>query len=100
MKSVLTIGRGIKFWVVVCLVSLFVFNLYWSIEGYDNFFNFLKGQSPGYGYVSRVGLVFWGGLLGYTTRFMALILGLVSVFLLWVRSRSFSKVRILHKDLL
>ena len=88
-------SRGVKFWVIMCLLSMFFFNLYWSIEGYDNFFTYLAGQSPGYNYVSRVGLVFWGGLVGYTTRFIALILCLISAFLMWVKSQNFLKIKAL-----
>ncbi len=89
----LSIGRAVKVWVIISLLSLFVFNAYWTNESYDNFFRFLQGEPQAYRYVTRIGLVFWAGHMGLTARFIGVTLGLLAVFLLWVKARPFLKVK-------
>lgn len=90
-----TVGRSVKIGVAASLVSLFVFNAYWTSKSYENLFGYLFHVQPGYNYVNMLGLVFWTGHIGLTARFAAITLGLIAVFLLWAKAWTFSKVKTL-----
>jgi hypothetical protein len=90
-----TLTRNVKIWVLASLISLFIFNFYWIIKSYENFFGYFLQVPEYYSYVNNIGIVFWAGHIGLTARFAGLLLGLVAVFLLWVKAWSFSKVKII-----
>ena len=88
-----TLSIMVKICVSAVLLSLFVFNLYWVIDSYRLFFNYLSGQPEVLQYINRGGLSYWAVHVGLTARFFAVAGCLVAVFLLWVRAQPFSKVK-------
>ncbi|MFB3888173.1 MAG: hypothetical protein ACE14S_01670 [Candidatus Bathyarchaeia archaeon] len=85
--------RSTKAWIAATLVLLFLYNAYWTEKSYTNLVGFLLQWPTEYGYVSRLGGIFWMGHAGLTARFIAIALGLAAVFLLWVKKKPFGEVK-------
>jgi hypothetical protein len=87
--------RSVKIGIAATLVSLFVYNAYVTRGSYVIFYGFLSHDPSWVSYVDFTGVMFWFGHVGLTLRFAGLMLGLASVFLLWMKNWSFSRVRLL-----
>lgn len=88
------LSRMVKISVTAVLLSLFVFNFYWTFDGYRILSDYLAGVPEILQYVNRGGLTYWTAQVGLNARFIAVALSLVAVFLLWVKGRSFAKVKV------
>lgn len=92
-KKMITINRSVKVSLCLALISLFGYMLYVVLGSYVILFGYLTGSSWEINYVTWLGPVFWAALIGTTGRFIDVILGLATVFLLWVKNRSFDTVK-------
>ena len=87
------LSQNVKAWIAASLISLFLYNAYWTVKSYENFLGYIFQVQPSYNYVSTLGFVFWGGHIGLTARFAAIVIGLTVTFLLWAKRWSFLKVK-------
>jgi hypothetical protein len=90
----LTLTRGFKIWIAISLVSFFVYNAYVTRGSYIIFYGYLTHDLTWTSYVNFTSVAFWAGHVAVTARFAALTLGLVTVFLLWLKAWPFSRVKI------
>ncbi len=85
------INRGVKFWIIITIVSLSIWVLYWIRPSFMYFFNL--GQGITQSYIDALGIVYWSGLVGYLARLMALLFGLFSIILLWGKRKPFYSIK-------
>lgn len=92
-RGISMLSRSVKIWVTVSLFSLLAYSS-WLVRGsYAILFGYLAGVSGDVQYVSFAGAAFWTGHIGVTARFVGVLLGLATVFLLWLKSWPFSRVK-------
>jgi hypothetical protein len=88
-----TLDRSVKFWVIASLISLFGYVFYVTKGSWTIFFGYLTNVRSDVSYVGFTGLVFWGGHIGLTARFVGVLLGLSAIYLLWAKKWAFYRVR-------
>jgi hypothetical protein len=79
---------------VATLFSLIVYLIYILYGSFTILFGYFAGSRSDVAYVRMTGPVFWFGFVGLGARFTAAVLGLASIFLLYVKSRAFSKIKV------
>lgn len=89
-----TIARSVKITLTISLLSLLIYVTYVLRGSYLIFFDYLSNLPSAVNYVTFVGPAFWTSHVGITARFIGLLLGLASVFLLWIRSWPFRRVKL------
>ena len=90
-----SLTRSTKILIVATLVSLIVYTTYILRGSFDILFGYLAHAPQDVSYVRMTGLVFWFGFVGLGGRFIAAILGLAAMYLLWVKLKVFLKMKIL-----
>lgn len=92
-KHMPILTRSVKISVAASLVSLFIYTSYIYRGSYAILFGYLTNAPGDVSYVTLIGSVFWVGFVGLTARFIGLLLGLTAVFLLWIKSWPFLRVK-------
>jgi hypothetical protein len=85
--------KGVKLAITTSLISLIIYISYILRGSFVILSGYLANVPQDVGYVRMTGLVFWLGLSGLIGRFIAVILGLAAIYILWVRSEAFIKVK-------
>ena len=88
-----TIARSVKITLSISLLSLLIYVMYVLRGSYLIFFDYLSNLPSAVNYVMFVGPAFWASHIGITARFIGVLLGLAAVFLLWMKSWPFTRVR-------
>jgi hypothetical protein len=88
-----SLTRATKIATVISLAALLGYLLYVLVGGYQILFGYFMGVRGDVGYVTRLGFGFWASTIGITARFIGCVLGLVAVYLLWVKQRPFQAVK-------
>ncbi len=82
-----------KIWIAISLVSLIVWATSLLIPDYQHFLNVVEGR-PDF-YVKFTWSIFWAGLVGQNCLFVAGILGLLSLIIVWFRRKDFLGIKLL-----
>lgn len=93
MQSTQPLDKNVKFWLAASLFSLFVYTAYWTIKSYEHLFGFIFNAPQHYIYVTTLGEVFWAGHIGLTARTAAVLIGLTTLYLLWIKQKPLSKIK-------
>ena len=88
-----SLTRSVKVFVAATLVSLMVYVAYILNGSFTILFGYLSNVRGDVSYVRMTGPVFWLGFVQLGGRFVAGILGLVALYLLWAKSNPFVKVK-------
>jgi hypothetical protein len=88
------LNQAAKIFIAVTLFSLIVYLIYVLFGSFTILFGYFAGLRQDVAYVRMTGPVFWFGFVGLGARFTAAVLGLASIFLLYVKSRTFSKIKV------
>jgi hypothetical protein len=88
-----TVTRSVKITLTISLLSLLIYVTYVLRGSYVIFFEYLTKLPSAVGYVTMLGPAFWASHIGVTARFIGVLLGLTAVFLLWIKSWSFKRVK-------
>jgi hypothetical protein len=83
-----------KVFIAASSVSLIIYVSYILTGSFTILFGYFAGLRQDVAYVRMTGPVFWFGFIGLGARFTAVILGLASMILLWVKSRAFLKIKV------
>jgi hypothetical protein len=70
-----------------------VYTAYILRGSFDILFGYLAHVPQDVSYVRMTGLVFWFGFVGLGGRFIAAILGLAAMYLLWAKLKAFLKIK-------
>lgn len=90
-----SLNRSVKFFIAATLISLIVYVTYILRGSFDILFGYLAHVPADVSYVRMTGPVFWFGFVGLGGRFIAVILGLAAMYMLWVKSKAFLKIKVL-----
>ena len=82
-----------KVFIVATLVWLFVYIAYILRGSFDILFGYFAGVHQDVSYVRMTGPVFWLGFVQLGGRLIAVFLGLVAVYLLWVKAKPFLTIK-------
>lgn len=88
-----TISRSVKITLTISLLSLLIYVTYVLRGSYVIFYEYLTNLPSAVGYVTMLGPAFWTSHIGITARFIGVLLGLSAVFLLWIKSWPFRRVK-------
>jgi hypothetical protein len=88
-----TVSRSVKITLTISLLSLLIYVTYVLRGSYVIFFEYLTNLPSAVGYVTMLGPAFWTSHIGITARFIGVLLGLSAVFLLWIKSWPFKRVK-------
>jgi hypothetical protein len=88
-----TVTLSVKITLTISLLSLLIYVTYVLRGSYVIFFEYLTKLPSAVGYVTMLGPAFWTSHIGVTARFIGVLLGLTAVFLLWIKSWSFKRVK-------
>ena len=88
-----SLTQSVKVFVVASLLSLIVYDSYILRGSFAILFGYFANVPQDVGYVRMTGLVYWLGLVGLIGRFVAVILGLAAVYLLWVKAKPFLRIK-------
>jgi hypothetical protein len=88
-----TLNRSVKISLTVSLISLFIYVSYVVRGSYVIFFGYLANSRGEVNYVTWLGSAFWASHVGVTARFIGLIMSLIAIFLLWIKSWAFLRVK-------
>lgn len=88
-----TVSRSVKITLTISLFSLLIYVTYVLRGSYLIFFDYLANLPSAVNYVTFVGPAFWISYVGITARFIGVLLGLAAVFLLWIKSWPFRRVK-------
>jgi hypothetical protein len=89
----LTQSRRVKVTLIITLLALFIYVSYVVRGSYLIFFEYLANSQTAVDYVTFLGPAFWASHIGITARFIGVLMGLVSVFLLWKKAWPFKRVK-------
>jgi hypothetical protein len=89
------LNRSVKVFVAATLISLIVYVTYILNGSLVILFGYLAHVPSDVNYVRMTGLVFWFGFVGLGARFIAVILGLAAIYMLWIKSKAFLKIKVL-----
>lgn len=87
------VSRSAKITLTISLLSLLIYVTYVLRGSYLIFFDYLANLPSAVNYVTFVGPAFWTSHVGITARFIGVLLGLAAVFLLWIKSWPFKRVK-------
>jgi hypothetical protein len=87
------VTRSVKITLTISLLSLLIYVTYVLRGSYVIFFEYLTNVPSAVGYVRMLGFAFWTSHIGVTARFIGVLLGLTAVFLLWIKSWPFKRVK-------
>jgi hypothetical protein len=85
--------RSVKICIIASLLSLIVYDAYILIGSFAILFGYFAQVPQDVRYVGMTGLVYWLGLAGMIGRFIEVILGLATVYLLWVKAKPFLRTK-------
>jgi hypothetical protein len=85
--------RNVKIWITASLISLIIYDAYILRGSFTILFGFLTNIPQDVTYVNITGAVFWAGFVGLGARFIAVILGLIVAYLIWVKAKPFRKIK-------
>ena len=88
-----SLTRSVKVCIIASLLSLIVYDAYILRGSFAILFGYFAQNPQDIGYVRITGLVFWLGLAGLIGRFIEVILGLATGYMLWVKTKSFLKIK-------
>jgi hypothetical protein len=83
-----------KIFIAASLVSMIIYVTYILYGSFTILFGYFRGLHQDVAYVRMTGPVFWFGFVGLGARFTAAVLGLASLFLLYIKLRTFIKIKI------
>jgi hypothetical protein len=89
------LNQSVKVFIAATLISLIVYVTYILRGSFVILFGYLAHVPGDVSYVRMTGPVFWFGFVGLGGRFIAVILGLAAMYLLWVKSKTFLKIKVL-----
>jgi hypothetical protein len=90
----LTLSRSVKATLIISLLSLLGYVSYVVRGSYLIFFDYLANSPTAVDYVTFLGPAFWASHIGITARLIGVLMGLVSIFLLWNKSWPFKRVKL------
>jgi hypothetical protein len=80
--------KSVKFWVFVVLCSVFVYNLYYLINGLQfTWWTYTTLGGPAPNYYRTISSI------GHTSRFIGLFLAIQAAYQVWVKGKTFSSVK-------
>jgi hypothetical protein len=91
-KNTPKLTSAVKIGIAATLISLFIYNAYILRGSLQILFGYLSNVPGDVVYVRFVGVAFWAGWVSLIARFIALVLALSAVYLLWIRAWPFMRV--------
>ncbi len=85
-------SKTTKLGVIAGLVSLLLFDAYWTINGWSMIVNASRLNPGDYEKVTS-GMAFWGPQIGLNSRLIGTAIALVAVLLFWLKGYPFSKIK-------
>lgn len=87
------VKSSVKVALTVSLISLLGYVVYQVRGSYIIIFGYLANMRSDVSYVHMLGPAFWAGCIGETARLIGVLAGLTAVFLIWVKSWPFMRVK-------
>jgi hypothetical protein len=88
-----TVSMTVKITLTISLLSLLIYVTYVLRGSYVILFEYLTNLPSAVGYVTMLAPAFWASHIGVTARFIGVLLGLAAVFLLWIKSWPFKRIK-------
>jgi hypothetical protein len=92
-KTLPALNRSVKVCIAASLISLIVYTAYILNGSFTILFGYFANLPQDVSYVRMTGLVYWLGVAGLIGRFVAVILGLTALYLLWVKGKPFLRIK-------
>jgi hypothetical protein len=83
-------NRKIKILITITLFSLLLWITYWLIPSFNHFFNLVLGLPDQY---SNREWYFIPAHFGLIIRFLGVLFGLLSTFFIWIKNKTFSRIK-------
>ena len=83
-------NRKIKILITITLFSLLLWITYWLIPSFNHFFNLVLGLPDQY---SNREWYFIPAHFGLIIRFLGVLFGLLSAFFIWIKNKTFSRIK-------